>query len=190
MDGSAAAGGLAAVGVYSDSDDTPLCVSARETRAVISRYESMVYAIALTHTKCRVDADDVFQETFLAYHRKHPDCRNEEHLKAWLIVATMNCAKRVVANSWRTRVVPLTAEHAADLPDVFSFKTDEQDAVFRALSDLPENYRTVLHLFYFEDLPVLRIAEILDLAAGAVKMRLSRGREMLRSQLTGGLFDE
>ena len=161
-----------------------------DTADVVRRYESMVYGIALTHTRCHGDADDVFQDVFLTYHRRRPDCRSEEHRRAWLITTTLNCARAVSRSSWRTRVVPLNPRDGAEIPGQFSFATDEQNVVFRALRSLPVTYRSVLHLFYFEDLPVARIADLLGLEAGAVKMRLSRGRGLMRTKLQGGLFDE
>ncbi|MDR2252394.1 MAG: sigma-70 family RNA polymerase sigma factor [Bifidobacteriaceae bacterium] len=173
--------------------DQPTSVAAglpRDTASVARRFETLVYGIALTHTRCRADADDVYQDVFCAYHRKQPQLNDEEHIKAWLIVTTLNCARQVAASSWRTRVVPLTPEHAAALPDRFQFRTDLQQAVYWALGQLPESCRTALHLFYFEDLPVARIAEILSLDVGAVKMRLSRGRAMMRQHLQGGVFDD
>jgi RNA polymerase sigma-70 factor (ECF subfamily) len=158
---------------------------------MVDRYGSMVYGIALTHTRCRPDADDVFQEVFLAYHRRQPRCRSEQHRKGWLIVTTINCAKQAAQNSWRTRVVPMTAQDMeAAMPPQFEFATETQDAVFQALSQLPPDYRIVLHLFYFEDLPTAEIAQVLGLEIGAVKMRLSRGRGLMRDRLQGAMFDE
>jgi len=166
-------------------------VSATTTGSVVARYRDMVYAIALTHTRDKTDADDVFQEVFLAYHRKLPVVRDEEHRKAWLIVTAVNCAKQVTASSWRRKTVPLPVEGAeAAVPATFTFKTEQQDAIFRAMSALPEAQRTAMHLFYFEDLPIARIAELLDLELGAVKMRLSRGRELMRGQLQGAYFND
>lgn len=185
MDAGAARAGTE-VAPVADTDAGP----PTDTHSVVVRYESMVYGIALTHTSCRGDADDVFQDVFLAYHRRQPECRSEEHRKAWLITTTLNCARRVVGSSWRTRVVPLTPQIAAREPEQFRFATDEQNVIFRALRALPETYRTVLYLFYFEDLPVARIAEVLGLEPGAVKVRLSRGRRLMRDRLQGGLFDE
>lgn len=165
-------------------------LQALDTRGVVLRYESMVYAIALTHTPCAGDADDVYQDVFLTYHRRQPECRSEEHRKAWLITTTLNCARKLARSSWRTRVVPLNPDETGAAPDQFGFVTDEQNVLFRALRSLPETYRTVLHLFYFEDLPIARVAELLELEPGAVKMRLSRGRALMRERLQGGLFDE
>ncbi|MDR1711383.1 MAG: sigma-70 family RNA polymerase sigma factor [Propionibacteriaceae bacterium] len=161
-----------------------------ETPDVVARFSGMVYSIALTHTKSRGDADDVFQEVFLTYHRKQPECVDDEHRKAWLIKTTLNCARRAVADSWRTRVVPIRPADMDMLADTaFTFATAEQDAIFAAVSKLSEVYRSVLHLFYFEDLPIAKIATLLGLEQGAVKVRLSRGRALLREQL-GGYFDD
>ena len=159
------------------------------TSEVVARYETLVYGIAVAHTQCRGDADDVYQDVFLTYHRRQPHCRSEEHRKAWLITTTLNCARAVTRSSWRTRVVPLNPE-TPEPNDQFRFASEEHQTLFTALRSLPENYRTVLHLFYFADQPVAQIAEVLDLAPAAVKMRLSRGRALMRERLQRGYFDE
>lgn len=165
-----------------------------DTHAVVERYESMVYGIAVTHTACRGDADDVYQEVFLTYHRRRPEFNGEEHRKAWLITTALHCARRVRLSSWRTRVVPLDRDHvdggAAGAGEDFTLATDEQNVLFRALRSLPEGQRTVLYLFYFEDLPVARIADLLGVEPGTVRVRLSRGRAKMRDKLLGGLWDE
>lgn len=162
-----------------------------DTHTAVLRYQRMVYGIALSHTGCRGDADDAFQEVFLAYHRNHPAFRSEEHRKAWLIRTALNCARHIAGSSWRTRVIPLAGrEEERPAAGQFEFETVQQNLVFAALRTLSDPYRTVLHLFYFEDLTTARIAEVLDLSVATVKMRLSRGRAMMRDRLTGGLFDE
>ncbi|MDR1443112.1 MAG: sigma-70 family RNA polymerase sigma factor [Bifidobacteriaceae bacterium] len=161
------------------------------TETVIDRYGNMVYGVAITHTACHADADDVFQEVFLAYHRNQPRCHDEEHRKAWLLRTTLNIARRIASSSWRTRVVPLTADDPPDPAAAgFTFATERQDAIFHALNRLPEGQRTVLYLFYFEDLPVSQIAGLLGLDPSAVKMRLSRGRAQMRDQLREDLFND
>jgi len=155
-----------------------------DTQAVVERLGAMVHAIALTHTGNRGDAEDVFQEVFLTYHRRLPELNGPDHLQAWIITTTVNIARRVASSSWRTKVVPLKPEMLDLSAAPPRFDSDEQAVLFQALAGLPEIYRTVIHLFYLEDMPVARIAETLDLAPSAVKMRLSRGRAMLRQQLT------
>ncbi|MDR1393654.1 MAG: sigma-70 family RNA polymerase sigma factor [Bifidobacteriaceae bacterium] len=161
-----------------------------DTVRVIERFESLVYGLAVTHTPSRVDADDVYQNVFLTYHRKQPACHDEEHIKAWLIRTTLNCARQVTASPWRSRLVPLEGDPAAATPDRFEFRTEQQQDILAALNKLSDIYRTVLHLFYFEDMPVRQIADLLDIDPATVKMRLSRGRGMMRQQLQGDHFNE
>ena len=73
---------------------TPLRTGGQEeTQAVIDKYQSMVYGLAFAKTGSRADADDVFQEVFLAYLNTRKEFHDEEHRKAWLIRVTVNCAK-------------------------------------------------------------------------------------------------
>ena len=163
-----------------------------ETREAVNRYSNMVYSIALTHTKRRQDADDVFQEVFLVYHRKRPIFGSEEHRKAWLITTTLNCSRQLTTSSWSKKVVSLREQQALALQisDDFGFATEQQDAVLRAMRELPNIYRTVLHLFYFEDLSISSIAKQLEIEPGTVRVQLSRGRAQMKKLLKGAGFDE
>ena len=161
--------------------EAPARAATPDTAEVMQRHKQMVYAICCTHTRCRGDADDAFQEVFLAYHRKQPVCRDEEHRKAWLIRTALTVARKVSTSSWRTRVVLTPGD--GDGGAVFETGIREDDVLFRALTALPEAYRSVIHLFYFEDLPVAQIAALLGQSEGAVKTRLSRGRTMLREAM-------
>ena len=72
-----------------------------EMDAIIDRYQDTVYGLALARTGSRSDADDVFQEVFLAYHQCGKTFRDEEHRKAWLLRTTINQSRRVTSSSWR-----------------------------------------------------------------------------------------
>lgn len=146
---------------------------------VIQRYKGTVYSVALSYVKSRDDADDIFQEVFLIYFRTKPEFNEEEHRKAWLIRTTINCSKRVVDSTYRKRTVPLDEMEE----DSFEFQTKEENAVYIALQALPEKYRTVLHLFYFEDMSIDMICRALDMKTSTVKVQLMRGRELMREKL-------
>jgi RNA polymerase sigma-70 factor (ECF subfamily) len=167
-----------------------------DTRQVVAAYKDMVYGIAATHTRCRADADDVFQDVFLTYHRKRPAVRDGEHLKAWLIRTTLTIARRHAGTSWSRRQVPMATDELPEPPSPaghgqdFTFRTQAQDAIFRAMRALPEAGRTAVYLHYFEDMPVAAIAAALNAEEGAVKMRLSRARQQLREQLSGEDFHD
>jgi len=170
-----------------------------------------VYGVALTHTATRADADDVFQEVFVAYWKGNPRLTSEEHRKAWLIRTTLNCSLKVTQSSWAKKTVYADGareqgsndglalidssagieETPEDTPFVdFPFQTEQQTALYAAIRSLPIAYRTVVMLFYFEDLSIAQIAATLEDEQGAVKTRLSRARAQLRTKLKEGVRDE
>ena len=163
---------------------------------VIVSYTSTVYSVALTHTASRADADDVFQEVFSAYWRCNPDFTDEEHRKAWLIRTTLNFCLKTTQSSWATKTVFAGDEVAGalvkdamdtEMPSTnFPFQTEQQVALYEALRHLSTAHRTVVQLFYFEDMSLAQIAEVLNEEQGAVKTRLSRARTQLREKLKEG----
>ena len=152
---------------------------------VIEAYQSTVYGIALTRTRSRDDADDIFQEVFLAYFRRNLKFNDAEHAKAWLINAALNCSKKCLRQRARAGI-PME-----ELPEeVYAFADPTDTELYDALCALAEPYRTVLHLFYFEDMPVERVAHALGRRTGTVRMQLTRGRALLRDQMKGEFLDE
>ena len=157
-----------------------------EMDAIIDRYQDTVYGLALARTGNRSDADDVFQEVFLAYHQCGKTFRDEEHRKAWLLRTTINQSRRVTSSSWRQKTVPLSERE--DVP--VQFQEPEENEVWTALQSLAEDYRLPIYLFYFQELSTQEIAKALAIRPGAVRMRLTRGREQLREKLKGAYFNE
>jgi RNA polymerase sigma-70 factor (ECF subfamily) len=144
---------------------------------VIGRYSVMVYRLAYSRTVSRSDADDIYQEVFLRYIRKSPVFESEEHRKAWLIRVTVNCSNKQLSSAWARKTVPLD--------DTFSFETKEETSLQDTLKTLPPKYRTVIHLFYYEDLSVEQISNILGEKQSTVRTQLTRARAMLRESLKG-----
>ncbi|MCL2694110.1 MAG: sigma-70 family RNA polymerase sigma factor [Oscillospiraceae bacterium] len=158
-------------------------------RKIVEDYQHMVYGIALNRVGSKFDADDVFQEVFLIYFQKRKDFQDEEHRRAWLIKTTLNCCKRAVSNTWKKKTVlfediPLTS--ISKSPELtYQFESREENSVFTTLRGLPEKYRMVLHLFYFESFTTDEIASAMGITPPAVRMRLKRGRDMMREKLKG-----
>ena len=156
-----------------------------EMEEVIGRYRSTVYGLALAKTNSPADADDIFQEVFIAYFQSSRVFREEEHRKAWLLRTTLNQCRRLYRSARRRETVALTGAEPAPV-----FQRAEENALWEALCALREDYRLPLYLFYFEELSTAQIAAALSLRPGTVRMRLSRGREQLREALKGEIFDE
>ena len=154
-----------------------LCADDKEEEIdqVIGRYAEMVYRLAVAQVHTAADADDVFQEVFLRYIRKPRRFESEEHRKAWFIRVTINCGKNFWSAAWRRKTVPLQEE--------LSFEMPEDQGLFEALHSLPSKYAAILHLFYYEDLPVETISRMLQLRPSTIRSQLTRGRALLRQQL-------
>ena len=74
--------------------------------------------------------------------------------------------------------------------DELEFEEPADGSLFEAVMRLPEKYRTVIHLFYYEDYSVREIADLLKHGEGTVKSQLSRGRALLKSQLAEDWNDD
>ena len=70
-----------------------------------------------------------------------------------------------------------------DYMETLVFETSESETLFETVMKLPEKYRIVIHLFYYEDYSVREIANVLRISESNVKVRLSRGRSILKEQL-------
>ena len=141
-------------------------------------YQNNLYAIAFNVCKNAEDAEDVVQDTFIQYYSLKKEFDNEQHIRAWLIRVAINKAKNMNRAFWRRNKMSLE-----DYMETLSFETPESGELFEAVMNLPEKYRIVVHLFYYEDYTVHEIADILKLSESNVKVRLSRGRALLKEKL-------
>ncbi len=145
---------------------------------LMERYRNNLFVAAFQICKNREDAEDVVQDTFLQYHTNKKEYESEEHIRAWLLRVAINKAKNVNLTFWRRNKQPLE-----DYMETLTFETKEASELFEAVLALPEKYRMVIHLFYYEDYSVQEIAGVLKLSESNVKIRLSRGRGMLKEAL-------
>lgn len=152
--------------------------------AAAGRYQDMIYRVALHTLGSAADAEDAAQEVLLRlYTAKNPPT-GEEHLRRWLLRVTVNVCRDALRSPWRRRRVPLE-----DIPAP-EFDREEQALLYQAVLGLPEKYRTVLVLFYYEDLPVREIGALLGASPTAVTTRLSRARKLLGERLKGVWRDD
>ncbi len=147
----------------------------------VDRYADMVYRLALSQMKNKTDADDLFQEVFIRLVSHIGELKSWEHVKAWLIRVTVNCAKKHFNLYWNKNVdfiedeEMLRGEEAYEPPGVHPVRG--------AVSKLPPKYRLAVHLFYYEELSVAEIAKLTEQKEGTVKSQLHRAREMLKDLL-------
>ena len=145
--------------------------------ALYEAYADMIYRLALVRTRNRADAEDVLQDVFFRCLRRQPHFRDQEHQKAWLITAAINASKSLMGRADRRHGVG---------PEALEFLSTEDDtdsSVYSAVMQLPDKYRTAVHLFYYEGYSVEEIGRMTDTNPSTVKSHLHRAREALRKAL-------
>jgi RNA polymerase sigma-70 factor (ECF subfamily) len=149
----------------------------REFEEKYDAYGAMVYRLAMVYLGRHADAEDVTQEAFVRLLYRAPRFADEEHEKRWLLRVTVNLCKDQLKGFWRSRTTALEEDYP--IPDRELFEV--ADAVVR----LPSAYKAPIYLHYYEGYSVAEIGGILKLSRSAVKMRLKRGRELLRLEMEG-----
>ena len=144
---------------------------------VIRRYSNMVYRLAFARTGNVSDAEDLYQEVFLRYLTRAPAFISEEHRKAWLLRVTVNCCKKLHTSFWR--------RHTTALSEAIPARTEEEGELLQLIEGLPEKYRSVLHLYYYEGYATGEIAAILGRSPNTVRSQLARGRALLHDAWKG-----
>ncbi|MGN0686947.1 MAG: RNA polymerase sigma factor [Oscillospiraceae bacterium] len=169
--------------------DTMSLKTCESFEQVMEFYMPMVYRIAFSRIGSSHDAEDVTQDVFLKYYRADLTYNNEEHRKAWLIRCTINCAKTLVTSAWfRHRASDEGLENMTEDEDIPGSDNsldaiEQKNAVMSAVMKLPEKYRTVIHLFYYEDMSIAQISAATGIRETTVKSQLSRARDMLKPLL-------
>lgn len=143
----------------------------KKFEACYEKYADMLYRIALSYLKNTEDAEDAVHDAFIKYMHHLFAFRDESHERAWLIRVTVNRCKDLLKHP-----VHAPLEEAAEL-----VAPQQESAVEHALSGLEELYRIPILLHYLEGFDVREVALILNCSESAVKMRLMRGRNMLKT---------
>ena len=149
------------------------------------RYADDVLRVSYFYLGDREKAEDVMQEVFLRVMDKQPVLR-EGSEKYWLLKVALNICRDQWRSSWAKRVI-LGSKRLDIIPadDELEDRT-EKEALMQAVHSLPADVREVFLLFYYQRYTIEEIAKILDVQAGTVSSRLSRGRKKLKVLLEEG----
>ena len=140
---------------------------------LIAQYGDMLYRIAIVILKNQMDAQDAVQSTFIKYIEKSPRLASRQHLQRWLAKVCTNICIDMLRQ--RKRQADL---HIEDIGAIYCL--EESSGIFDALIKVEEKFRMVLTLHYIEGYSVDEIAKIINRTPSAVKMRLKKGRRLLK----------
>jgi RNA polymerase sigma-70 factor (ECF subfamily) len=162
---------------------------------IVEIYKDKVFQLAYRMLGNRHEAEDIAQEAFIRAYVNIQSYNINLKFSTWLYrIATNLCIDRirkkkpdyyldaeVAGTEGLTMYSQIPSKTSLPEDDVESLEL--QDTIQRAISKLPEKYRSVIVLKYIEELSLNEISEILDMPLGTVKTRIHRGRETLRKQL-------
>lgn len=156
----------------------------KDVAALVAEHYAAVYRYAYRLSSSDGDAEDLAQQTFLAAQRKLDQLRGQEAARAWLFAILRNCFLASRRQSQRAVVGPELPWD--ELPeDAVAPSAIDSELLQQALNALPEEFRLVVLMYYFEDCSYREIADRLDIPVGTVMSRLSRAKSALRAGLWG-----
>lgn len=154
--------------------------SENEVNRAVEQYADLIQRICFYHLKNRADTEDVFQNVFMKYMLYDGIFRDQEHEKAWLVRVSVNACKDLMKSFFRRRVVSL--ETVYDMPAEVS---DTHREVLEAVLSLPDKYKDVIYLHYYEGYSAVEIGQIVGKKENTIYSLLSRGRGLLKDKLGG-----
>ena len=148
---------------------------------LIEKYGDMILRLCYTYHKNMPDAEDSAQDVFVKILEKLPEFGDEGHERAWMIRVTINTCKSRL-RSFRLRRA--SSLDGVDIPVMDKYGDDR--GVLSAVMALPERFRTVIHLYYYEEYSTPEIARLTGRPETTVRSDLHRARKRLKAVLGGG----
>lgn len=130
------------------------------------------------------DTEDAVQSTFIKFLQYKGTFKNQEHIKAWLIVTASNNCKNFLKHWWRKNI------NIDSLQEKFITFNEENKYIFEKIMNLPQKYKLIIYLYYYEGYKLKEIAEKLKMNDSTVRSYLRRGRNLLRNIIKEDEEDE
>lgn len=156
----------------------------KEIEEIYERHGMTVYRVCFAYMKNSVDTEDAVQETFFRLISNNPKFESEEHEKAWLIRTATNVCKDELKH-WRRK-----NENIEDHLELQTEDTIKTDDVFRAVMELPDKYKTVIYLYYYEGYDSAEISGILKKRKSTIRNYLHEARNLLKERLGEYIYEE
>ena len=153
-------------------------MNTQEYERLAERYLDCIYRVAVNGCNNMADAEDVVQNTFVKLWERKEAFEDEEHARKWLIRVAVNECHSLWRSGWKRHTAYLE-----DLTEEPVFSTPEKSNLYYAVKKLPQKYRQIVFLHYYEEYSVKEISDMMHLSETAVKTRLLRARQKLKCEL-------
>ena len=155
-----------------------------DIRHLVVNFHQDVYRYAFRLSGSAADADDLSQQAFLVAQQKLTQLRETSKAKSWLLAITRSLFLKSLRKRKPTSAVDLELDLQSFCGDIPDSKDFDSELLHKAIAELPNEFRVVLMMFYFEEMSYKEIASQLEVPAGTVMSRLSRAKSHLRKRLT------
>lgn len=145
-----------------------------EAKRLVDTYSDMILKICFTYMKNTEDAEDICQNVFLKLLTGNKKFEDDEHEKAWIIRVAVNECKDLLKSAYKQRNVNVDITN-----DIYTKDETLEEELSDIVNSLPESYREVIYLYYYEGYSIREIADILGQSEASVTKRLSRGRKKI-----------
>ena len=156
----------------------------KEIAEIYERHRMTVYRVCFAYMKNPMDTEDAVQETFYRLISKNPRLESVEHEKAWLIRTATNICKDELKHWWRKH------ENIDDHLELQTEDTIKVDDVFQTVMELPDKYKSVIYLYYYEGYDSTEIAGILKKPKSTIRNHLHEARNLLKERLGEYIYEE
>ncbi len=147
-----------------------------EYHQIAEKYLDDVYRTVYCCCKNKENAEDAVQNAFLKLiNTKQTVFNDDEHIKRWLIKVALNECKNMWKSFWHKNKIPFD-----ELDTDPEYRDETHEELIEALDKLPQNYRTVIHLYYYEGYSVKDISMIVGISESNVQVRLKRARDKMK----------
>ncbi len=146
----------------------------------VIRYKENIYRLAFSYVKNADDALDIVQESIYKAISSKDSLKNPNYIKTWFYKIVVNTSLDLIKKKKKLVVVGEEVLLSYDLGTIDNYENIDLQ---RALDSLPDNYRSVIVLRYFEDLKIEEIAVILEENVNTVKTHLYKSLEKLRIKM-------
>ena len=146
-----------------------------------NRYSQDLFNVAYGYTRCVQDAEDIVQNVFikLLQYEKTFNTTNDE--KYWLIRVTINESINFVKSSYKKKTV--LNEEIVRLTSDQNKENNDKEILKYFVDMLPEKYKVVVILYYYENMKTVEISNLLKISEVAIRKRLERAREILKKKM-------
>ena len=152
-------------------------ISEKQFDYVYNEYAKELYNIAYGYTRNRDDSIDIMQNAYVVLLELNKKFESNEHIKYFLIRVTVNESLDLLKSASKKRVIK-NNDVVVNFPE--TEKEELQYDLSEIVNALPEKYKTIIILHYYDDMKIKDISNVLKISEPAVKKRLERARNLIK----------